>query len=42
MGKDGFDDDYPETWMKYNSFVDSTGFSISYSSDDLVITKSKK
>ena len=39
MGKDGFDDDYPETWMKYNSFVDSTGFSISYSSDDLVITK---
>ena len=30
---------YPETWMKYNSFVDSTGSSISYSSEDLIITK---
>ena len=32
-------DHYPETWMNGNSFVDSTGSSISYSSDDLVITK---
>ena len=39
MKSDGFDVNYPKTWLKYNSFVDSTGFSISYSSDDLVITK---
>lgn len=39
MKSDGFDVNYPETWLKYNSFVDSTGSSISYSSDDLVITK---
>ena len=39
MNKDGFDTSYPETWLKYNSFVDSAGFSISYSSDDLVTTK---
>lgn len=40
IGKNGFVfENYPETWLKYNSFVDSTGFSISYSSDDLVITK---
>lgn len=39
MKSDGFDVNYPETWMKYNSFVDSTGSSISYSSDDLVVTK---
>lgn len=39
MNKDGFDANYPETWLKYNSFFDSTGSSISYSSDDLVITK---
>ena len=39
MKSDGFDVNYPKTWMKYNSFVDSTGSSISYSSDDLVITK---
>ena len=39
MKSDGFDVNYPETWMKYNSFIDSTGSSISYSSDDLVVTK---
>ena len=40
IGKNGFVfEDYPEMWLKYNSFVDSTGSSISYSSDDLVITK---
>ena len=39
MNKDGFDGDYPETWLKYNSFADSTGSSISYSSEDLIVTK---
>ncbi len=40
IGKNGFVfEDYPETWMKYNSFVDSAGSSISYSSEDLIITK---
>ena len=38
--KNGFDfESYPETWLKYNSFVDSTGSSISYSSEDLIVTK---
>lgn len=38
--KNGFVfENYPEICMKYNSFVDSTGFSISYSSEDLVVTK---
>ena len=38
--KNGFVfEDYPETWMKHNSFVDSTGSSISYSSEDLIVTK---
>ena len=39
LSKNGFERNFPETWKKYNSFVDSTGSSISYSSDDLVITK---
>ncbi len=39
FSKNGFERSYPEIWKKYNSFVDSTGSSISYSSDDLVITK---
>ena len=38
--KNGFDfESYPETWLKNNSFVDSTGSSISYSSEDLIVTK---
>lgn len=32
-------DDFPETWLKYNSFIDSVGNSISYSSEDLIVTK---
>lgn len=39
FSKNGFDRNFPETWKKYNSFVDSTGSSISYSSEDLIITK---
>ena len=37
--KNGFKQGNPVTWLKYNSFADSTGFSISYSSDDLIIIK---
>ena len=38
--KDGFDANYPETWLKDNSFVDSTGSLISYyPSEDLIVTK---
>ena len=32
-------EEYPETWMRGNSFVDSTGTSIGYSSEDLIVTK---
>ena len=40
IGKNGFVfENYPETWLKYHSFVDSAGTSIGYSSEDLVITK---
>ena len=40
IGKNGFVfEGYPEIWMKYNSFVDSAGSSISYSSEDLVVTR---
>lgn len=39
FSKNGFDRNFPETWKKYNSFVDSAGSSISYSSEDLIITK---
>ena len=39
FSKKGFERNFPETWKKYNSFVDSTGSSISYSSEDLIITK---
>ena len=39
IGKNGFIfEDYPETWLKSYSFVDSTGYSISYSSEDLIVT----
>lgn len=39
FSKNGFERNFPTTWKKYNSFVDSTGSSISYSSEDLIITK---
>ncbi len=39
FSKNGFERDYPETWLKYNSFIDSVGNSISYSSEDLIVTK---
>lgn len=39
FSKIGFERDYPETWLKYNSFIDSVGNSISYSSEDLIVTK---
>ena len=38
--KDGFDVNYPETWLRDNSFIDSTGSTISYyPSWDLIVTK---
>ena len=38
--KDGFDANYPETWLRDNSFIDSTGSTISYyPSEDLIVTK---
>ena len=41
IGKNGFIfEDYPETWLKDNFFVDSTGSSISYyPSEELIVTK---
>ncbi len=41
IGKNSFVfEDYPETWLKDNSFVDSTGSSISYyPSEELIVTK---
>lgn len=39
LDKNGFERDYPETWLRYNSFIDSVGNSISYSSEDLIVTK---
>lgn len=39
LKKNGFEQDYPETWLRYNSFIDSSGNSISYSSEDLIVTK---
>lgn len=40
MKRDGFDANYPETWLMYNSFVDSMGSSIGYyPSEELIVTK---
>lgn len=39
FSKNGFEKDYPETWLYSNSFTDSSGNSISYSSEDLIVTK---
>lgn len=39
VGKSGFDSSYPETRIEVNDFVDSTGVSIGYSSEDLIVTK---
>lgn len=32
-------DEYPETWLRSNAFIDSMGTPIGYSSEDLIITK---
>lgn len=39
LEKNGFEWDYPETWLKSYDFIDSSGNSISYSSEDLIVTK---
>lgn len=39
IDKNGFDDGFPETWININAFVDSTGVSLGYSSEDLIVTK---
>ena len=39
VGKSGFDSNYPETRMEVHDFVDSTGVSIGYSSEDLIVIK---
>ena len=32
-------DEYPETWLRSNAFIDSMGTPIGYSSEDLVVTR---
>ncbi|WP_295680184.1 hypothetical protein [uncultured Fibrobacter sp.] len=32
-------DEYPETWLRSNAFIDSMGTPIGYSSEDLIVTK---
>lgn len=32
-------DDFPETWLKYNTFTDSAGNGVFYASEDLIVTK---
>ena len=39
FSKNGFERDYPETWLYSNTFIDYSGNSISYSSEDLIVTK---
>ncbi|MCQ2062234.1 MAG: hypothetical protein MJY99_02730 [Fibrobacter sp.] len=39
INKNGFERDYPETWLYSNTFTDSLGNSISYSLEDLIVTK---
>ena len=39
VNKDGFVVNYPETWLKYNTFIDSTGSSVYYASEDLSVVK---
>ena len=37
---DGFlYDEFPETWLRYNTFLDSTGSSVYYASEDLSVVK---
>jgi hypothetical protein len=37
---DGFIyDEFPELWIKYNTFIDSTGSSVYYASEDLFVVK---
>ena len=37
---DGFlYDEFPETWLRYNTFIDSTGSSVYYASEDLSVVK---
>ena len=39
LEKNGFKREYPETWLRYHDFIDSMGNSISYSSEDLIVTR---
>ena len=39
VNKKGFDLSYPEMWMSSNVFVDSSGISVGYSSEDLAVTR---
>lgn len=39
INKNGFERSYPETWLNSYSFIDSLGNSISYASEDLIVTK---
>lgn len=39
LEKNGFKREYPETWLRYHNFIDSRGNSISYSSEDLIVTR---
>lgn len=39
VNKNGFGFSYPEMWMSSNVFVDSSGISVGYSFEDLVVTK---
>ena len=39
FSKNSFERNYPETWMKSYDFIDSVGNAISYSSEDLIVTK---
>lgn len=39
FSKNGFERDYPKTWLYSNTFTDSSGNFVSYSSEDLIVTK---
>ena len=39
VNKNGFGFSYPEMWMSSNVFVDSSGISVGYSFEDLVVTR---
>ena len=40
IGQNGFyKETFPETWFRYNNFIDSAGVSIFYASEDLIVTE---